>query len=186
MPRPMIYDRWLFLTVLLLVIGGLFMVGSASTHFAMDHGKSPSALWLKHAFHLLAGIVGLITMLKLPYARLADGRLLLVLFLACLVGLLLVLGMPSAGGARRWIFVGSLAFQPSEFAKLFVVLFCAWLLSRKEDEIGDDKTSEVVVYCQVGERAALAEDILAGAGYTNVRDLEGHMKAWRRARYPIQ
>ncbi|MHC4507089.1 MAG: rhodanese-like domain-containing protein [Planctomycetota bacterium] len=54
------------------------------------------------------------------------------------------------------------------------------------DELDGDKTVEVVVYCQTGQRAVFAEDALARAGYTKVRDLEGHMRAWRRARYPIR
>lgn len=54
------------------------------------------------------------------------------------------------------------------------------------DELDGDKTAEVVVYCQMGQLAVLAEDVLARAGYTNVRNLEGHMRAWRRARYPTR
>jgi rhodanese-related sulfurtransferase len=54
------------------------------------------------------------------------------------------------------------------------------------DQLGSDKSVEVIVYCQTGQLAASAKDLLALAGYTNVRDLEGHMRAWRRARYPIR
>jgi len=54
------------------------------------------------------------------------------------------------------------------------------------DELDGDKTAEVVVYCQTGQLAVFAEDVLARAGYTNVRNLEGHMRAWRRARYPTR
>jgi rhodanese-related sulfurtransferase len=59
-------------------------------------------------------------------------------------------------------------------------------LTRRLDELGGDKGVEVVVYCQTGERAVSARDVLARAGYTNIRDLEGHMRAWRRAGYPIR
>ena len=54
------------------------------------------------------------------------------------------------------------------------------------DEIDGDKTAEVVVYCQTGPRAVFAEDVLVRAGYTNVRNLEGDMRSWRRAGYPIR
>ena len=54
------------------------------------------------------------------------------------------------------------------------------------DELNGDKTVEVVVYCQTGQRAVFAEDVLARAGYTQVRDLEGHMRAWRRAGHPTR
>ena len=53
-------------------------------------------------------------------------------------------------------------------------------------ELDGDKDTEVVVYCQTGQRAVFAADVLARAGYTDVRDLEGHMRAWRRARHPTK
>ncbi len=54
------------------------------------------------------------------------------------------------------------------------------------DELDGDKSAEVVVYCQTGPRADSAVQVLARAGYTNVRDLEGHMRAWQRAGYAIR
>ena len=44
---------------------------------------------------------------------------------------------------------------------------------------------EVVVYCGSGRRAAMAEADLAAAGFTNVRDLEGHMKVWKTEGFPL-
>jgi rhodanese-related sulfurtransferase len=46
--------------------------------------------------------------------------------------------------------------------------------------------SEIVVHCQSGVRAAKAERVLADAGYTNVRDLDGHWKAWSEAGLPTE
>jgi rhodanese-related sulfurtransferase len=46
--------------------------------------------------------------------------------------------------------------------------------------------AEIVVHCQSGRRAATAEAILAEAGYTNVRDLSGHMLGWRAAGHPLE
>jgi len=45
---------------------------------------------------------------------------------------------------------------------------------------------EVVVLCEVGGRAAVAETVLRASGYSNVRDLTGDMKAWREGGYPIE
>jgi rhodanese-related sulfurtransferase len=44
---------------------------------------------------------------------------------------------------------------------------------------------EVVVYCEVGPRAQVAQDILQQAGFTNVRHLQGDMRAWRQDRLPV-
>jgi cell division protein FtsW len=55
----------------------------------------------------------------------------------CLAALILVLAMPEAGGARRWFPVGPVKFQPSEFAKLIIVLLMAHMLSRKEEQVNE-------------------------------------------------
>ena len=46
--------------------------------------------------------------------------------------------------------------------------------------------AEIVVHCERGGRAAAAEEILREAGYTDIRDLEGHMQAWRAAGHPVE
>lgn len=154
MPKRLVCDRWLFLTTALLVIGGLFMVGSASNYFAMDYDKSPSTLWWKHAMHLVLGFIALFAMLHVPYARLADTRLIVSLLILSAVALVVVRAMPAAGGAHRWLMLGPFRLQPSEFAKLSAVLFCAWMLSRKNAEDVNDLTS--VVLPSLGVVAALA------------------------------
>lgn len=45
---------------------------------------------------------------------------------------------------------------------------------------------EIVVHCQRGGRAAKAEAELRDAGYTNLRDLTGHMEGWRSGGYPVE
>ena len=47
-------------------------------------------------------------------------------------------------------------------------------------------TAEIVVHCKSGRRAALAESLLRASGYTNVRDLRGHMQGWRAGGFPIE
>jgi rhodanese-related sulfurtransferase len=48
------------------------------------------------------------------------------------------------------------------------------------------KTDEIVVHCRSGHRAGIAEKVLVEAGYSNVRDLDGHMNAWQSGGYPIE
>ena len=51
-------------------------------------------------------------------------------------------------------------------------------------ELGDNRHEEVVVYCEGGRRAAIAQRILEQAGFTKVRHLEGDMKSWRKRHLP--
>ncbi len=53
-------------------------------------------------------------------------------------------------------------------------------------ELDLPKSSELVVHCESGRRAAMAEDVLAEAGFSNVRDLTGHMRGWRDAGLPLE
>jgi rhodanese-related sulfurtransferase len=59
-------------------------------------------------------------------------------------------------------------------------------LGDRLSEIDAAKTDEIVVYCRSGYRAGIAEKILIEAGYSDVRDLAGHMNAWKSGGYPIE
>jgi rhodanese-related sulfurtransferase len=59
-------------------------------------------------------------------------------------------------------------------------------LLNRLSEIDAAKTEEIVVHCRSGHRAGIAEKVLMEAGYSNVRDLDGHMNGWRSGGYPIE
>jgi cell division protein FtsW len=151
----MLYDPWLFFTASLLAVGGLLMVGSASNYVALEHATDPSAFFWKHLMHLLLGFGALLAALSFRYQQLAERRIVVALLAACFVSLVLVLAMPAMSGAHRWIPLGPLRFQPSEFAKLFTVVFMAHVLSRKEDQVNDPWTVSLPCFVVVGTLAFL-------------------------------
>ncbi len=59
-------------------------------------------------------------------------------------------------------------------------------LADRLSELPDDKASEIVVHCQSGRRAGMAEEVLKKNGYTGARDLVGHWKAWSKAGHPTE
>jgi phage shock protein E len=59
-------------------------------------------------------------------------------------------------------------------------------LAARLPQLDLDPTKEVVVHCERGGRATAAEQVLDDAGFTNVRDLDGHMKGWREAGLPTR
>ena len=138
MPRRMVFDRWLFFTVALLAVGGLLIVGSASNYVAMRYGSNASAFYLKHLVNLLVGTLAMVGALYLPYERLSKRTWALGLVGLAGVLLVVVLAMPAAGGAHRWIPLGPyFKLQPSELAKVFTVVFMAYMLARKEREVNE-------------------------------------------------
>jgi rhodanese-related sulfurtransferase len=53
-------------------------------------------------------------------------------------------------------------------------------------ELGSDRGRNLVVYCESGRRAGIAEGTLLAAGFSAVHHLEGDMKAWREAGRPSE
>jgi len=54
------------------------------------------------------------------------------------------------------------------------------------DEVSDDKTKRIVVYCERGPRALMAQSSLLKAGFTNVEHLSGDMSGWRSSGLPVE
>jgi cell division protein FtsW len=120
----------LVLVTLALVAFGLVMVYSASSARALLGADDPAYYLKRQALYAVAGLVALVLLSRTDYRRLrhAAGPLLLASF----VLLVAVLAIGTAvNGARRWIPLGTLTFQPSELAKLALALWIAGLLARR-------------------------------------------------------
>lgn len=60
------------------------------------------------------------------------------------------------------------------------------ILERDIETVIPDKHAEIVLYCGGGFRSALAADNLQKMGYTDVSSMDGGIRAWREAGYPIE
>lgn len=125
------FDRPILFTVISLIIIGLIAVYS-STSVVTPDGKAGEFHFLKRQlFTLMLGIIVMILAykIKLEYIK----KMAVPLLILSLVGLLLVftsMGF-TVNGARRWIRILSLSFQPSELVKLSMIVFLAWYMSRE-------------------------------------------------------
>ena len=120
-------DGWLLTSVLLLLLIGQIMVLNTTYFYAAEHTDQPYRFVWKQAFALVLGVLGMGVATRLSsasYWRCAYPALLLAV-----IGLIAVL--LSEGQVRRWIHLGVLNFQPSEFAKGAVVLYLASSLVKK-------------------------------------------------------
>jgi rhodanese-related sulfurtransferase len=59
-------------------------------------------------------------------------------------------------------------------------------LHRRIEELRPYRDSELVLYCETGIRADHAGRMLKQQGFTELRSLDGHMQAWRKARLPAE
>ena len=118
-------------TLLLLVLG-VAMVLSASTVESYRVFGSAYTLWLRQLMFAMLGLVAMIVASRLPvtfYRRMAYPTL---LFAFVTLAAVLVIGH-SVAGQRNWIELGGpFRFQPSEFAKLALVLWGSDLMARKQ------------------------------------------------------
>ena len=134
MNREIPYDRGLIMTVLALLGFGLIMVFSASTVVSAEVYGSQTSIFTRQLLFVVIGLVGLMVSMKVDYHFYEQGRVIYPLLLVSLALLIYLLVAPESGGVQRWIRIGPANFQPSELAKLAVILFTAfYLVTRKED-----------------------------------------------------
>jgi cell division protein FtsW len=121
-----------------LVATGLIMVLSASSVSAFAEYGDSFRYFQRQAAYAVVGVAALVLAARIRYH--AWRRLAVPMFVVTLVGLALVLH-PAFGveayGSSRWFLIGPVTAQPSEFAKLAVVVFTAAVLTWKWDRLDD-------------------------------------------------
>jgi len=129
-------DKPLALSALALMLVGLVAISSASIEYAEWHFQNPWFHTQRHLIYLIAGLTAAATCyyVKTEYWQKTGWWWLI----AALVLLMLVL-IPGVGrevnGSQRWLPLGPFTLQPSEFAKLAVVVYLAGYMVRREDEV---------------------------------------------------
>jgi cell division protein FtsW len=128
--RGQLEQRLLVLVTLALVAFGLVMVYSATSASAALGNGDPMNYLKRQAIYALCGVALMIGLSRFDNRRvpLAVPLLLIGSAVACVAVLLLA---PEINGARRWMYLGPVGFQPSEVAKLALLLFAAAYLARK-------------------------------------------------------
>lgn len=128
------FDYVLLFVVLLLVGFGLVMVYSTSSYKAyLDFGDS-GYYFKRQLLFSLVGLVAMVVVSKINYQKWKRFSGLIYLIMLVLQIAVLFLGLDSHG-AKRWIQIGPISFQPSEFAKIGMILFMAHLISNKANII---------------------------------------------------
>ena len=128
-PRGQLEQRLLVLVTLALVAFGLVMVFSATSAAAALGNGDPVTFLKRQGIYAAFGIGLLVAASRFDHRRLRNiaPPLLLVALGLCLAVLLVA---PEINGAKRWLTAGPITFQPSELAKLALLLWAAAYLSR--------------------------------------------------------
>lgn len=135
-PRKKAPDFVLFVVTLLLLTVGVIMVLSASYVVAETRYADGYYFLKRQLLWALLGIAGMTTVMKIDYSRFKKWATPLFGLAVFLLVLVLIPGVGiSIKGASRWLGVGSLTFQPSEIAKLALVVFLAKSLAARPNQI---------------------------------------------------
>jgi cell division protein FtsW len=128
----------LLVTVAVLNVVGIVMVLSASSVVSLTTYGSAWYFFERQMIWTVLGAIGFTVALRIDYRR---WRAWVTPLLLATITLLVLVLVPHFGiyvaGSRRWLGAGSVTFQPTEVAKLALVLFAAHVLTRREHEIGD-------------------------------------------------
>lgn len=151
MARKLKSDKLLFTATLLLVCTSVVMVYSASAVYAMDKFHQPTLFLFKQATWALLGFVLLPLVMRIDYRNYRQPFVIWTLLGLVTIALAAVLLGPRINGARRWFGVaGVIGVQPSELAKIVVIVFVAALLERRMDRIDEPSYSLLPIGLAVG------------------------------------
>ena len=117
-----------FMLVFGLLCFGLIMMYSASYAWAIHDTGTPYHYIKQQLLCAGLGLGAMVFLAVFDYTRLKKWTVLYYLFAVALLVLVVFIGRTS-NGAKRWLKIAGITFQPSEFAKLAVIWMLAWLYS---------------------------------------------------------
>ncbi len=138
--RPYGFDKTLFFSILILMALGLIMVYSSSAILASEQYQNTFHFFINQS--IVAGIGLVLIFLMLPVRKQFYNNAYFVyglLFLS-LILLVLCLLMPALAKTNRWVQFFGIRFQPSELAKISLILFFAHYFDRKKEKMNDFQT----------------------------------------------
>lgn len=133
-PQGLLYDRALFWLFVILLLIGLVAVTSASIPYSSRLFNDPFYFAKRDAIYVLLSLLTCYISLQISSSQWEKWHAKIFLFSVILLLLVPFIGT-SVNGAKRWISLGILNFQPAEFAKLALTCFLASYFTRRYDEV---------------------------------------------------
>lgn len=151
-------------TLVLLGTGLLLVYSSSAVHAARTYGDPQHFLTLQLVWAVL-GLAAFVAFAHVPSQWLREHAATLVVVATALCVLVLIPGIGHrVGGARRWLAIAGVGFQPSELVKIAVVIAVASVLSRREERQGPRRSLLVpILLAQLPIVLVLAEPDLGTA-----------------------
>jgi cell division protein FtsW len=129
-------DRGFLMIVLSLCLFGLVMVYSTSSALAWKQHADATYFFKRQILWTFIGVVIFCSMTQTACHRLQDWIIPMTGVIFALLICVSFFGV-EVNGARRWLQFGSVSFQPSEMAKLFVVIYLSHYISKKGEHLSE-------------------------------------------------
>jgi cell division protein FtsW len=139
MAKRVSVDKWMFTVTLLLVFIGLVMVFSASAVMAKERFGSPYGFLIRQMAWAAAGLLVMIAIMNVDYRKFRLPAVVFTLLGFTSLLLIAVFFFRDSHNTHRWIKFGGLSFQPSEVAKPALILYLAYFLESRWQQIADWK-----------------------------------------------
>ncbi|MDE5619013.1 MAG: putative lipid II flippase FtsW [Ruminococcus sp.] len=157
-----------FAYVMILLVVGLVMMSSASYAWAYSEHDGDGLFYAKNqAKNAVVGVIAMFFFMKMDYHNFKKVKLpvlkklniagLLYIIGAVFLVLVLIIGNDEGGsmGAKRWLDIGPINFQPSEVAKLAIIIFFAYSMERDGKKMNTFKTGIIKYALLMGVYVAL-------------------------------
>ena len=131
-------DRPLLIAVIFLVIIRVMAIFSVSAPKCIEMGLNPARFLVQQIFGIIVGVVGLRFLSNFHYKKLIKYTLPIAWTVVGMLILVKVAGV-TVNGAQRWINIGPMSLQPSEFAKPAVVLLLSAVFTKDTNLLDNDK-----------------------------------------------
>jgi len=145
-------DRVIWIVILILSIYSLLSVYSSSGILVFRNpGTSPSHFIAKHTIFLIAGLIMIYIIHRVPYKYFSKLAQIFLIIAIPLLLVTLVFG-ESINRASRWLEIPliGMSFQPSDFAKLALIMYVARVLSQEQENIQDFYRAFLPIIIPVG------------------------------------
>ena len=137
-------DIPLLITVLALILFGMVMLYSTSSYNGLVKFGDSFYYLKKQFFATSLGLAAMYLVANIDYHVWAAFSVLGYGISAILSTLVLFVGQ-EINGSKRWLALGPLSFQPSEFAKIVLIIFLAWMVTKQGKKIVKLKTMFLVI-----------------------------------------
>ncbi len=167
-------DYILISVTLMLACLGVLLIFDASYAYALQRHISAYKYVGFQAAWALIGTIAMLVMRKVHYRKLENAAIMLIGFsiIALIAVFIPHIGAPAVNGAHRWLGIGAAKFQPSEIAKLAIVLYIARLCAGRPKTMSNFVGGPLAPICVLGLMAFLVDKepdlgtclVLLGAG----------------------